>query len=164
MSDSLRNLVVRINFIVLYLMTALSSVTREYQSELTNNSLKYIRPGGSTQKFYYEAIQLTTSMSGNFTFTSGSNLDIYGYFYNGSFDPSDPSRNLAASDDDSAIGVQFSLKLSLRSDYIYTLVVTTYSANVVTRFSITVFGPNSTVNFNGKPLPLLPTTTTTACK
>jgi hypothetical protein len=45
--------------------------------------------------------------TGTYTFTSGSSIDTYGYFYNQVFDPSYPTSNLIAFDDDGEDGNQF---------------------------------------------------------
>jgi hypothetical protein len=68
-------------------------------------------------------------------------MDTYGYLYNDPFNPSYPSQNMIASDDDSNGNLQFRITRSLQAGYTYVLVVTTSSATVTGSFWITADGP-----------------------
>jgi hypothetical protein len=92
---------------------------------------------------YFQALQVTIASSGNYTFTSVSSMNTYGYLYNGSFDPSHPSQNLTMSNDDGGFNRQFLLTVRLFCGMSYVLVVTTYDPMVTGNFSVTVSGPSS---------------------
>ncbi|CAF4316544.1 unnamed protein product, partial [Rotaria sordida] len=68
------------------------------------------------------------------------NIDTFGYMYNNSFVPPDPSQNLLASNNDSAGNRQFRLYIWLDNASTYFLVVTTFNRNVTGPFSINVTG------------------------
>ncbi len=68
-------------------------------------------------------------------------MDTYGYLYESSFDPSYPSRNLIASDDDGAGDRQFQIRGYMQSGRKYILVVTTYSSSTAGSFTVEVIGP-----------------------
>ncbi len=70
-------------------------------------------------------------------------MDTYGCFYDDSFDPSNPSRNLITCNDDSAGSTQFQINVTLQSGGTYVLAVTTYSAAGTGNFSIRAAGPAS---------------------
>lgn len=128
-----------------------------YTSSLSASSETFIRPGKISGTYRYEAIRVAiyTSTSGRYTFRSNSSLDTYGYLYNGSFNPFNPSLNLIASDDDSGGSGQFLFNVTLTYDNVYILVVTTYSPNVTGVYTVTALGPASVYFF-----PLVTTTTT----
>jgi hypothetical protein len=86
---------------------------------------------------------MTASMTGTYIFISDSTMDTYGYFYNDSFDPFYPTRNLIASNDDSNSAGQFLINVILQFERRYILVVTTYTARVKGRFLIKAVGPTS---------------------
>ncbi len=81
--------------------------------------------------------------AGLYSFTSNSSMDTYGYFYNNSFNPSYPSQDFIASNDDGSGGQQFEIKVYLGSGCTYVLVVTTFSVKVTGSFLVAVLGPAS---------------------
>jgi hypothetical protein len=93
--------------------------------------------------YYYQAIQVTVHTGGTYSFTSSSSIDTYGCFYDDSFDPSNPSRNLITCNDDSAGSRQFQIKVTLQSGRSYVLVVTTFYSADTGSFSIRGAGPAS---------------------
>ena len=102
----------------------------------------FTRPSATTgSSYYYQAIQVYISTGGKYTFTSTSSMDTYGYFYSGSFDSSNPSRNFIGSDDDSGGSGQFRVNVTLSYGGTYILVVTTFPPNIIGSFSITRLGP-----------------------
>ena len=129
-------------------MIVVSSATSNYSSALTTTSPKFARTGSGSALFYYEAIQVTISVTGNYTFRSNSNTDMYGYFYFNSFNPLNPLLNLLTSNDDSGGNFQFLLTTYLQTGTIYILVATTYSPSVTTSFSITRSGPITAIILN----------------
>ena len=52
-------------------------------------------------------------MSGYYTFVSNSSIDTYGYLYNDTFDPYNPTLNLLQRNDDSVGNAQFLINVSL---------------------------------------------------
>ena len=110
-------------------------------SELTHQS-KVFYSTMSSRKLYYEALMINISMSGNYTFTSVSSVDMYGYLYYNEFDPLMPCQNLLQENDDIADDVlQFQIQSTLQSFITYILVVTTYHSNRTGKFSIISQGP-----------------------
>jgi hypothetical protein len=107
---------------------------------LTTSSPTFIRPGGSGI-FYYEAIQIIVSVTGNYSFTCQSPVDTYGYLYNNTFDPSNVNVNLLAQDNEIGGNFQFFISILLQSGGTYILVVTTNASRVTTTFSIIKAGP-----------------------
>lgn len=115
-----------------------------YSSELTTRSQVYCRDRCSTpdyqydfdDDYYYEAILMNVSKAGDFTITSQSNINTYGYLYETRFDPFDTSLNLLMEDDNSGSNEQFKLTTFLRPSTIYVLVATTFSPHVMGKFSI----------------------------
>jgi hypothetical protein len=118
-------------------------VVSTYSSNLYVNSASFARPYGTSRNYYYQAIQATTYTTGTYSFSSSSSIDTYGYLYQFSFDPSYPSYNLIASDDDGAGDLQFQISLYLQSGRTYILVVTTLSTSITGSFSVRVVGPAS---------------------
>jgi hypothetical protein len=128
-----------------------AAVTFKYSSALTSANPLYNRYGSSSSpgSFYYEAVEVKVSSSDNVTFISNSTIDTYGYFYNRTFNSSNPLLSLLQSNDDSGGNLQFLLNLVLQPNSVYILVVTTYSAHVIAPFSVTASGTVSTIQYNG---------------
>ncbi len=114
-----------------------------YSSNLYVNGASFARPYGTSRNYYYQAIQATISTSTTYSFSSSSSIDTYGYLYESSFDPSNPSRNLIASDDDGAGDRQFQIGRYLQSGRKYILVVTTFRTGTTGSFSVRVVGSAS---------------------
>ncbi len=128
--------------VLIYIATPSSYVTSTFSSAWTSSSPTFTRPGTTTGSYYYAAIQVSVSTSGNYGFGSGSSLDTYGYLYDGSFNPSNPSLNLVAQNDDGLGGLQFYISVYLLSGRKYTLVATTHNAGNIGSFTIAALGPN----------------------
>ncbi|CAF4171318.1 unnamed protein product, partial [Adineta steineri] len=76
-----------------------SMIQSNYLSALTTYSPTFVPPSRSSRtSFYYQAIEISVSISGFYTISSVSTIDTYGYLYNNSFNSSVPSRNLLSSD------------------------------------------------------------------
>ena len=103
----------------------------------------YSRSENSTSTHYYDAIQVIVNTTGTYNFTSSSNIDTYGFLYQGSFYPFEPSINLLVQDDDNAGNGQFKLSVFLQAGVPYTLVVTTFGERVTGEFSIIATGPSA---------------------
>lgn len=67
---------------------------------------------------------------------SSSSIDSYGYFYRISFNASNPTENLIASDDDGAGDRQFSIEVDLENNTNYVLVFSAYYAQITGSFTV----------------------------
>ncbi len=112
---------------------------------MTTISPSFVRPNGiSGSTYYYQAIQVSIFTSATYTFRSNATgqLDLYGCFYQYSFDPYNPDRNLGVCDDDSGGGYQFLISRFLQNGGTYILVVTTYRSGATGYYTITAGGPS----------------------
>ena len=138
-----------------------AQINSTYSSALTANHSQYHRYNGQSAHYFYEAIEVKVSSSDNITFISNSPTDMYGCIYNNTFDPSNSSLNLLQFNDDGGGNLQFLLKVAFEANSVYILVVTTYSPNVMTTFSVTAHGTNGVVEYNVTDIRPTSTTTTT---
>ncbi|CAF1454972.1 unnamed protein product [Adineta ricciae] len=122
-------------------------VSAVYNGNLTSSHPFYNRTGGSTGQYYYQAFEIHVSTTGTYTFTSTSNMDTFGYIYQGNFYPFAPQINVHGQDDDSAGSSQFRVTAVLRSDVKYILVYTTYSSNTFGKYSVSAAGPGQFEKF-----------------
>lgn len=120
--------------------TASPNIISKYSSALTTDSLQFI-PHHESETHYYEAIIVTVSHQGTYTFESVSDFDSYGYFYEAMFDPSNSNVDIVEEDDDSAGDGQFSFYDHMSHNQKYILVVTTFDKDEIGAFSITANGP-----------------------
>jgi hypothetical protein len=123
-----------------------SVIETRYTSALTSDSLTYIHPT-SYGVNYYEALLVEVIETGKYTIKSNSNMNLYGYIYNGTFSPLDPSTNLFAKDDYSSDYHQLLLTVYLHVNTTYILVVTTSETRIIGDFLIIAYGPKK-VTFN----------------
>ncbi|CAF1475613.1 unnamed protein product [Adineta ricciae] len=114
-----------------------------YQGSLSSSSAVYGGVNQSSTNYTYEVIQVVPDTNGSYTFvsTSGSNLQFYGYLYNGSFIPSSPLTNLITRSDSLTGTLQFNLTSTLVENSEYLLVVTTSNQTATGSFNITATGP-----------------------
>jgi hypothetical protein len=96
-------------------------------------------------RFYYKPINVSVALSGLYDIKSDSDIDTYGYIYEGSFNHLYPSENVLLSDDDTGGNNQFKLIIYLQPITTYILVVTTYKDNVTGAFSILTYGPETMI-------------------
>ncbi|CAF1484351.1 unnamed protein product [Adineta steineri] len=108
-------------------------------TELTVKSQMYSQ-GCNQDDFYYDAFEVKVPESRYYTIWSSSNIDTYGYIYENSFDPLNPSTNLFKKDDDGAPNDQFKFEFPLYADTTYILVVTTYRPSTIGAIKINVLG------------------------
>ena len=122
------------------------SVPTSYASALSSSSPIFSRPGDNDERrFYYQPIQVTVSTTGRYIFASTSELDTWGYFYQTTFDPSAPTVNLIADDDNGGAQRQFRIQVYLQSGSTYILVVTTRGEYASGNFLVSARGPASVV-------------------
>ncbi len=117
-------------------------MSTSYASELLSSSQAFTRPNGGTgQSYYFQAVQVSVSTNGLYIFMSDSLIDTIGYFYNSPFDPSSPTANLIIDNDDNGdVPFQFRIEAYLETGRTYILVVTTQSASVTGKFSVSAVG------------------------
>lgn len=111
-----------------------------YSGNLSMSSLTFIRPNANSSGYYYQTINVTVSVTGTYTFSSSSTIDIYGCLYNSSFDPSYPDLWLAPDNDLGGDG-QFLISYNLEHMRSYILLVTTFQPNVTGPYLIRTTGP-----------------------
>ncbi len=84
---------------------------------------------------------METYTNGTYTIISNSLSNTYGYLYNRSFDPSNPSRNLIISNDGTKGNGQFRILHRLQPYRTYILVVAIYEPTNKEMFQIRIVGP-----------------------
>jgi hypothetical protein len=136
-------------------------VKSTYSAVLTTDSETYCRVSCPLSTYYYEAIEVRATRTGNYSITSYSSVDTYGSIYTDSFDPTYPDRNLLAQNDDGGDNRQFKLTVFLQPWITYTLIVTTFFTNVTGEVSIIASGPEY-VGFTRRNTPQTSTTTQTS--
>ena len=114
-----------------------------YSSKLTPDSQKYSRTGCSALEYYYEAIEINVSETGDYSISSNSIMDTYGFIYENNFDVFNLTKNLIGTNDDNGCDGQFKLTKQLRVKTRYILIVTTYYRNKFGPFSVVVMGPKN---------------------
>lgn len=120
-----------------------SGTTSTYSGIWSSSSWKFSRPNGDGHSnYYYQAIQVTIYTSGTYTFRSISSIDTYGCFYEFSFDPLNPSRNLIICDDDGGGPQQFLISSRLQSGRTYIFVATTFTGGMTGSYLINAVGPS----------------------
>jgi hypothetical protein len=81
--------------------------------------------------------------TGWYRLSSNSTINTYGYIYKDNFNPLNPLDNLLLKDDDKCGRSQFGLRVDLKANTVYILVVTTVLPNVIGPFSIHASGPSN---------------------
>jgi hypothetical protein len=109
---------------------------------LTADTQTYTRECGRSS-YYYETIEVNVQETGNYSFGSISNIQTYGYIYEDSFDPFNPTQNLLSQDGYGCGMYKFQFTTWLQVNTTYVLVVTTFFPNVQGNFSVHVIGPNN---------------------
>ena len=142
-----------------FLATTVPPVTSVYKGVLSAYSPVFVRLRSSGSSSYYQAIRISVSVNGTYTFTSYGTINTYGYFYTNSVDPSDPTANLVTSG--VPIDGQFSLDVYLYDGSSYFLIVTTYDTDIVGSFAIIATGPSTVDMSTFTPSTSRPITTRT---
>lgn len=108
-------------------------------STLAKNSQMYSQDC-NWENFFYEAFEIKVPENRYYTIWSSSNIDTYGYIYENSFDPLNPTENLLIKDDDGESNDQFKFEIPLYDDITYILVVTTYHPQIIGDININILG------------------------
>ena len=111
-----------------------------YSSKLTPDSQKYSRTGCSALEYFYEAIEINVSETSDYSISSNSIMDTYGFIYENNFDVFNLTKNLIETNDDNGCDGQFKLTKQLRIETRYILIVTTFDPNRFETFSVVVIG------------------------
>jgi hypothetical protein len=122
--------------------TIFLGIQSTYTSVLTKDTQTYSRVCGRTN-YHYETIQVNVQENSTYSFDSISTIITYGYIYEYSFDPFNPTENLLSQSNYSCGGFHFQFATYLRRNMTYVLVVTTFQPNVQGSFSVFVRGPNN---------------------
>ncbi|CAF4440000.1 unnamed protein product [Adineta steineri] len=115
-------------------------ITSDYLGFLSSDNLQFNRPTSNSDNHYYQAIEITATLSGTYIFMSSSTFGIYGYFYENSFDPYYPNLNLIASNSDDGDNKQFRINFTLQFQRKYILVITSFGYNITGAFLIKATG------------------------
>ena len=111
-----------------------------YASALTTATDRYSRDQCQSSNYYYQALQMKIETSGIYRFQSNSAIRMYGYLYQDTFNPFDPSLNLLIENDHECGENQLWLNSSLLSHTTYILVATTDIPGRTGPFFIQSFG------------------------
>ena len=148
-----------ISFFLFHTAPAPVKYSSYFNGELNSSSAVFARPLGFGRLTYYQAYQFTVPINGTYSFTTNSSFDTYGLLYEDPMDPSLPSGNLIASDDNGGIGVQFKITTTLVTGTTYVLVVTSHGDHVTGSFGLIASGPLqvSLTSFNPSTSAPMPT-------
>ncbi|CAF1338358.1 unnamed protein product [Adineta steineri] len=117
-------------------------IQSNYRSVLTTYSPTTCHPDNcSNSNFYYEAIKINVFVAGTYIIACSSSIDTYGFLFNTTFDPTNPTKNLLSYDDDGAGNQQFKLVYFLQPSINYTVIATTYYPFISGNFSLIATGP-----------------------
>ncbi|CAF1080000.1 unnamed protein product [Rotaria sordida] len=140
-------------------ITPNTTLLTTYPSTLRASSPVFYRPNGEkTDLYYYQTIQVTVPKDGTYSFASVSDISTIGYLYDTSFDPFNPSSNLAIYSDNGGVRRGFRINFLLAPGRTYILVVTTSQTSVMGDFWILARGP-ALVSLRSIPSTGLTTTT-----
>ena len=131
-----------------------------FNGELNSNSPVFARPNGFDRLTYYQAYQFIVPMNGTYSFTTNSSFDTYGLLYEDPMDPSFPSGNLIAFNDDSGIGFQFKITTTLVTGTTYVLVVTSHGDHITGSFGLIASGQMQVSLTSFNPITSVPMPTT----
>jgi hypothetical protein len=110
---------------------------------LNASSPTYAHTHCKAANYYYQAIQVIVNQTLNYILFAKSNIKIYGYIHNNSFDPNNPSIGELLSNSIAFEDGQFTLFVHLQSNTTYILIVTTYDENKTGEFSVISSGPSN---------------------
>ena len=123
------------------------------------DTYSFARPG-RTGTFYYNLAYFTVDTEGNYSaentsitshstynyegtrFNEFERADTYIYLYKDAFDPTQPSLNLLAQNDDGGQGLLFKLTYNLETNTTYYSVITTYNPDQQMAGDVEISGPS----------------------
>ena len=127
-----------------FLLATIGLINSSYSNSLTRNSLRYARLNEENDNYYYQSIELNVNQSGLYQIINDSPIFLYGYLYNNSFDPNNPSINLITFDHDTPSNPNFSFSSDLNANNRYILVITTVNPSRTGSFFLTISGAGET--------------------
>jgi hypothetical protein len=171
-----------ISFLLLCSTICFSDLITTFEFDIEESALSFLRPGwGNTNEtFYYNLAYFTVDTGGDwraantsiishdsFDYSNNTNAfqqtpwyaaDTYIYLYDDVFNPTNPSLNLIAQDDDGYDGgndYQFDLTYNIKKDHVYWAVITTYDPEEEIEGVVSIFGPQgANINMVTIPEPL----------
>ncbi len=171
-----------ISFLLLCSTICFSDLITTFEFDIEESALSFLRPGwGNTNEtFYYNLAYFTVDTGGDwraantsiishdsFDYSNNTNAfqqtpwyaaDTYIYLYDDVFNPTNPSLNLIAQDDDgydSGNDYQFDLTYNIKKDHVYWAVITTYDPEEEIEGVVSIFGPQgANINMVTIPEPL----------
>ena len=96
---------------------------------------------------HYEPININVIQSGNYTFSSMSQMNLYGYIYRKHFNIYTLFERLRSYNEKECPYKQFKIIAELQSNVTYVLIVATRDSYTASYFSILTYGPNN-ITFN----------------
>ena len=111
-----------------------------YTSAFNRDGATYSGKRCSTSKYYYQALQINVTVSGRYSISSQSEVNVHGFLYRDVFDVIDPSLNLTERDSVGCGNGQFRLQTHLQTNITYILVVTPLDAERLVQFSLVPVG------------------------
>ena len=112
---------------------------------LNEDSPRYMRIRDEMSNYYYEAIRMNVTETGEYTLFTESDINTYGYIYFDTFDPKNPSTNQKSKSYGNCGGLQFKFVIQLHINTTYVLVVTTFLPNETGRVPIVALGPSNII-------------------
>ena len=137
------------------MLATIPLLTSRYSSTLTSASSSYNRLVQSTDRYFYESIQILVDKSGLYKISTDSPSLMYVYLYNSTFNVSNPSANMMTSVYDTNFVPNLSFSINLHTRIVYILVITTVNSENTGSFHIIITGPRNAIII---PI-LIPTTT-----
>ena len=167
--------------LLLVASTLYADLITTFEFDIEESALSFNRPGWdeSEDTFYYNIVSFTVDMGGDWRAANSSLLshdsfdytnyqtqftnmpwfaaDTFIYLYDAPFNPTNPSLNLIAQDDDGYEGgndVQFDLTYNLKKDVPYMALITTYDPDEEIGGIVDIYGPQgSSINMAIIPEP-----------
>ena len=147
--------------------TAYADLITTFDFDIEESALSYLRPnwGNTNDVFYYNIAYFTVDTGGDWTAQNSSIIshdsfdysnnqtfqnnpwyaaDTYIYLYDDVFNPTNPTLNLIAEDDDGyegGNGYQFDLTYNIKKDHVYWAVITTFEPEEEIEGVVSILGP-----------------------
>ena len=156
-----------ISFILLCSTICFSDLITTFDFDIEESALSYLRPNwnNTNDVFYYNLAYFTVDTGGDWTAQNSSIIshdsfnysntnafqnnpwfaaDTYIYLYDDVFNPTNPTLNLIAEDDDGydgGNGYQFDLTYNIKKDHVYWAVITTFEPDEEIGGVVDIYGP-----------------------
>jgi hypothetical protein len=114
-----------------------------YESTLDGHSAIFARQVCLVSDYFYEPLEFTVSIAGNYSFWSHSTIDTFGHLYHDDFNLFQSAMNQLSSNDDSCGNGQFQIFDSLLPNKKHVLVITSFGVSKTSDFSLISAGSMS---------------------